>query len=289
MNMFDLHLHTYYSDGTDSPDSILAEVVRKKMKGFSITDHNRLVPTRTAVAEQAKKWGVSFVDGIEVSCEFPLATGGKYSIHILGYSFQFDEEIVRAGLERTIQGYRERGERIVTKCNAMGFQMDYDSLTTKSHELYLSRNTIAEEICRQRPMAFSDALDIAFIDEQADWFLAPEEAISIIHEAGGIAIWAHPGKLLVRGQEDLYKEILDGLIAENVDGIEVFHPSHPPEVTSLLSDCAIMQGMLITGGSDFHGRGRLPQVQIGSFGLISLESQGALMHRLEQCQACVAR
>ncbi len=278
--MWDLHTHTFYSDGTDSPDEILERAALSGISGFSITDHNRLLPDRERVDLCAQQRGLRFVEGIEISCEFDLQGGKTYSIHMLGYSAWFDSRVINTALRQTIDGYRERGRRLVKKCNGLGIAIDYDALFAETHELYLSRNTVAQEICRLRNLEMAEALQIAFVEEKEDWFLRATEAIHTIHRAGGIAVWAHPGKLLKRGQRDFFDEMLGQFCSNGLDGIEVFHPSHPREIEHELVQVARQHKLLITGGSDFHGDARLPRVALGDYGVESNRLKNALANAI---------
>jgi hypothetical protein len=264
--LYDLHIHSFYSDGEDSPENILKHALSLGIKGLAITDHNGMRLEVKQIVNKARKLGIEVFEGIEISSQISLIND-NLNLHILGYSSNFNIRTLNKGLKKTVVGYKMRAKKIIKKCRALGIPINYNRLKKQSNEFYVSRNTIAQEIVKYRDIKFKEALKIAFVEEKENWFLSPFQAISLIKESGGIPVLAHSGKHTSKLLERASKSILEKLIDHGLKGIEVFYPTHNQSETKNLMDIARKYGLAITGGSDYHGSSRPPYVEIGTTGV----------------------
>lgn len=185
---YDLHIHSFYSDGEDSPENILKHASKLGIKGLAITDHNGMRPEVKQIVNKARKLGIEVFEGIEISSQISLRND-NLNLHILGYSSNFNIRNLNKGLKKTIAGYKIRAKKIIKKCQALGIPINYNRLKKQSNEFCVSRNTIAQEIVKYKNIEFKEALKIAFVEEKENWFLSPFQAISLINASGGFPYW----------------------------------------------------------------------------------------------------
>lgn len=265
--LYDLHLHSFYSDGERGFNGILEHALTLGMRGLAITDHNGVCPEVKHLVARAKKYNIEILEGVEVSSQISLGRGSTLSLHILGYSLDFNTGKLNDGLKETVSGYEKRARTIVKKCQNLGIRMNHNKLRSSSRGLYVSRNTIAKEITKQQKINFDQALKIAFMEEKEDWFMTSHQAISLIKESGGVPVLAHPGKLIPKLLERSSAPMLEILIKEGLRGIEVFYPTHTRSETRSLLKLANKYGLVVTGGTDYHGPHRPPYTEIGDTGI----------------------
>lgn len=244
----DLHLHSYYSDGSDSPAEIVSYARQLGIQAISLTDHDTIagVPECAAAAAEA---GVAFVTGVELSCRHqPLDLG----LHILGYGFDLEHEGLLALLDSLAQARANRVQAILEKLSAAGITLAPLQHPDAEGAGALTRMHVAKALheaghVRTVQRAFDQFLNpggIAWVPQAA----APlEEAIDTLHAAGGVAVLAHPclTKRLAKS--------IDELLQLPFDGIEVYHSSHKRAEQDMLKILAHERNLLRLGGSDCHG------------------------------------
>lgn len=253
----DLHIHTIYSDGAYTPEEIARRARAAGLELISMTDHDSLggLEEKRAAAE---RYGLKFVSGWEVS-----AYAGMRKVHVLGYRCKAGAAY-SAFLEKRKEGAVVRARDIIEKANAyFGFHVTMEEVE-KAHlkkdaplhtihivNAYAKR--LGEEGIQFYHKYFSEG-KVAFSNLCRP---TPEEAVEVIHASGGIAVLAHPG--LVSGGEEARIELMDGLVAVGLDGIECSHSSHTEKEREYFKAYAERNGLLVSGGSDFHkdGTGRV--------------------------------
>ena len=215
---------------------------------ISLTDHDSVEGVREAQAA-GEAHGVKVVPGAELSVHVE-----NKDVHILAYFVDADSESLRA----TLQMYRDerlhRAERIVKKLNSMGVRITFEQVLAKAAGGAIGRPHLADVLveegcCFSSNEAFQKYLGYGKPAYQSKYVMAPDEAIDVIHEAGGIAVIAHPA---LYGADELLSE----LVAAGVDGIEVWHIKHTPSHVAKYQAFADAHGLLVSGGSDCHGGGR---------------------------------
>ena len=243
----DLHLHSNHSDGVWPPAEVVKKAAEAELAAIALTDHDTVSGVGEALAE-GDRLGVDVVPGIEISCQ-----GDGYEVHLLGLFVDHEN----AGLLDYARWYHEerrnRARRILDRLAELGMPLDQDALFAEVGNGSLGRPHIAEFLVRQGYVSsFEEAFELYLGDGKPAYVpkrkLHPREAIRLVKEAGGLAIAAHPGM-------DLTDENLLHLLGFGLDGIEVMHPKHTPEQTAHYWEFARRHNLLVSGGSDCHGRG----------------------------------
>jgi hypothetical protein len=219
---------------------------KKKLAAISLTDHDCVDGVHEAI-EAGEKKGVEVLSGVELSCEF----NGR-DLHILGYGVDPDHAEFQDMLRRFRETRHRRGLRIIEKLNALGVSIDAEDVLRKSGEGSLGRPHIAAVLAERGIVSNPAQAFDRYIAEGGPAYvpkykMAPPEAIRHIRTAGGLAFAAHPGIFLESAAE------LDALLAEGFDGVEIYHPRHGAETVRRLKAVADARGLLVSGGSDYHG------------------------------------
>jgi len=242
---FDLHTHSYYSDGTLSPSEVVRLAVKAGVRLLSLTDHDTVSGLEEA-SGQAKRMGLGFVPGIEIN------TAEPDPIHILGYGIDPGSGALRARLEEFRMHRRTRVVRMIQKLRALGIEIGQADLEAVSRES-VGRPHLADILRRKGYVRTRQEAFRRYLMRGRPAYVEPtgpgiQEAIETIRKAGGAASLAHPG-FLERGL-DLPKWVQWGLGA-----IEAYYPTHSAAFTRRLAREAAPFSLLLTGGSDFHGPG----------------------------------
>ena len=241
----DLHLHTTASDGQLSPTGLVQLALEQGLDVIAITDHD--TTNGIEEAQQAAQRSPVVIPGIELS-----ADNNGVDVHTLGYFLDIHAPVFQERLARFRTDRLQRGRRIVEKLDALGLPLDWARVVAIAHDGSVGRAHIARAIVEAGYVqtvkeAFDRYLHTGGPAYVARQRMSPEEAIELIHSAGGVAVLAHPG--LVSHYESL---LVDRLVPAGLDGIEVVHPDNPPPVEQRARELAKQYGLIMTGGSDFH-------------------------------------
>ena len=245
---FDLHIHTTASDGTDSPEAVVALAAGKGFSIIAITDHDTMCGVPEAVAA-GEKYGVRVIGGVEISA------GGQTEVHVLGYGVRDVER-----LEQTLTLMRDkRAERMagmVEKLRALGVDVTLDEVTALSGgsvgRSHLARVLIDKGVVRDVREAFAKYLSPgkpAYVEREK---LGVQQAVRLIADCGGLPVIAHPGQN--RGESYWVRERFHALKAYGLRGIEVYHMAHGAAQAAAFERIARAENLLVTGGSDYHGK-----------------------------------
>ena len=245
---FDLHIHTTASDGTDSPEAVVALASGKGFSIIAITDHDTMRGVPEAVAA-GEKYGVRVIGGVEISA------GGQTEVHVLGYGVRDVER-----LEQTLTLMRDkRAERMagmVEKLRALGVDVTLDEVTALSGgsvgRSHLARVLIDKGVVRDVREAFAKYLSPgkpAYVEREK---LGVQQAVRLIADCGGLPVIAHPGQN--RGESYWGRERFHALKAYGLRGIEVYHMAHGAAQAAAFERIARAENLLVTGGSDYHGK-----------------------------------
>ena len=242
----DLHLHTTFSDGTQSPEAVVAAAAARGVRLLAITDHDEVggvLPAQQAGAQL----GVTVISGVEINTEV-----GKEDVHILGYGFAPDSPALLAGLHALRNARLVRAEQMLARLTSIGYPLTLEQVLAISGEGSVGRPHIARALVAAGYVADVATAFSRLIGNRCPAFIpragiTPEEAIALIHRAGGIASLAHPGKL---GDPIRF---IQRLRAAGLDALEVYHSDHPPKATQRLARWAAQYCLAMTGGSDSHG------------------------------------
>ncbi len=276
----DLHIHSTFSDGSMTPSELVRLARQKGLPAIAITDHDTVAGIAEAVAT-GKEYGVEVVTGLELSVRWQ-----DFHLHLLAYGFDPTSVVLDQALCQLQEGRRARNAAILKTLTDLGFRISAEELAkvagpgqcgrphiaailrqigaVASHEeafrLYLGRNGLAY---RSRPL-----LQLA-------------EAIVVIHQAGGLAVLAHP--LQACPEPSLLAAQLPHWCQLGLDGLEVYYPTHSRRQRREMLALAERHSLLATGGSDYHGAIR-PQTTLagGKNNAVPNEVLALLKVRLDQ-------
>jgi hypothetical protein len=241
----DLHLHTAYSDGIFTPRELLQRVKGAGLSIVSVTDHDSISAIDDAVAI-GQGIDVQVIPGVELSTVFDGT-----EVHILGYFIDYHNKKLLESLAEFREARLRRAERIVGKLNRMNIPLSMESVLATVTGESVGRPHIANALVNgghasSYHQAFSKYIgDGRPAYEKKDSF-TPEETVRLIAQAGGLSFLAHPGR-------SVSDSTLLELIRAGLDGIEVVHPSHNPDLVRYYRGIVNEYCLLESGGSDFHG------------------------------------
>jgi predicted metal-dependent phosphoesterase TrpH len=241
--MIELHCHTTCSDGTLTPTQLVQAAVKAGVSALAITDHDTLSGWEEALTA-AKPYNLEIVPGVELS-----TVHCDRSLHILGFYPNADQ--LKAPLAERIEGRKRRAHEMVAKLAELGYPISLPQLGegVAPSRPHLARALVDAGYFQSMDKAFDRVLgdnQPAYV--QYDKF-SISEGITLLRNCGAVPVWAHPYLFRGGAVEDVLKELVDaGLM-----GIEVYHPSNTTKQTKNLKALCVEYGLLMTGGSDYHG------------------------------------
>jgi predicted metal-dependent phosphoesterase TrpH len=248
----DLHAHTTYSDGSATPAELVFAAAREGAIAIAITDHDTvdgLDEGRIAAGNA----GIEFVNGIEMSAQFSPGT-----MHILGYFIDDRSQALLGAIQRLKEARERRNPEIAARLQRLGYDVTIGEAAAVAGSEVVGRPHFARILLDKGYVeSIQEAFDRllargspAYVEKER---LSPEEAIALVHSAGGAAVLAHPYQLRLKSPLDVEDKIAE-LAALGLDGIEAIYSRHNPRQREEYCQLAERQGLLVTGGSDFHGR-----------------------------------
>ncbi len=271
--MIDLHLHTYYSDGTMSPEELVLFAKESGVETIAITDHDGMGGLAEGM-EAGTRLGVQVIPGIELSTD---DDEGVY-MHILGYCFDRENEALKNEVEWIRQKRAERNEKLLAALHQIGCKLSKEDLQLREGQDYIGKPTFALALMRKGYVASSKEAFKEGCFMRSDVVrsvhrekISARKAIGLIREAGGIPVLAHPMKIshLIKREDEDFFEKLDRQLAKlerwGLAGMECYYSSHLPRDTERLVCMAREHGLIITAGSDFHGTEIDKSIIIGGF------------------------
>ncbi len=254
MDILDFHTHSYFSDGTLSPNQLIKQAFEDKITQISLTDHDNVLGLKEA-EETAENLGIKFIKGIEISSQskqFPV-------IHVLGYHLK-DFNALNDVINENAESLRERNSRIIK------FLQENCDINIDINDFYnffkgtIGKGNLAQYMkYKGYTSSFKEAEDIMRPYKAGSYGVDIKQAIKAIHNAGGKAFLAHPYNLK---NDDNLLETLKEFVSYGLDGVECFHTNHSDEQIKLYLDCAQNLNLKISGGTDFHGEFK-PLVKLG--------------------------
>lgn len=258
---YDLQSHSLCSDGALPPAEVVANAAAAGVELLALTDHDTVDGVEEALAAGARH-GVAIVPATEIS----TVHGRWEDLHLLGYGIDHRDPLLGERLRAARADRERRAERMADKLRELGWAVDDGVLDARRAagapigRPHLSQAVLRHPANAERLAALGYDDVSAFLPD----FLIPgkpaylprtrptvAEAIGWIHDAGGVAVWAHPFWDLDADPEVL--EAIDGFRADGLDGVECFYVTHTEEQTRLLAERCEQLGLLRTGSSDYHG------------------------------------
>ena len=241
----DLHLHTNFSDGTYSPEELVAHARRQGFAAIALTDHDT-VEGCAAAATACAEFEIEFIPGTELTAE---QDGNE--LHILGYFIdtqnqRFLSEIAKFQLVR-----QNRIREMVARLNQVNVPLTAEAVFTLANcrapgRPHVARALVEAGLCHNLDEAFERFLKKnrpAFVPK---FKMSAADAINLIHHAGGVAVMAHPGL-------NRTDQVIPDMAEAGLDGIECFHTKHSTSTAEHYLEIADRFHLLVTGGSDCHG------------------------------------
>jgi predicted metal-dependent phosphoesterase TrpH len=251
----DLHTHSTYSDGTDTPSELINKALAAGITIIGLTDHDSISGWQEAT--NSLRPGISLVPGAEISCQ----TSDGISVHILGLLFDSSNSELMNTLEKTRDNRHGRMEKIIARINEAGIDITMnDVLAQLSDGATLGRPHLADALVKKGVVASRDEAFTQMLHNNSKYYVShysptPEDAIALIKSAGGVSVIAHP--MASHRGRTISLETFGSLIDSGLDGIEVDHRDHSPDEKKQLIALANGSNLVMTGASDYHGNGKL--------------------------------
>jgi len=241
----DLHLHTTASDGLVGPEALIALVRAAGIEVISVTDHDT-VDALAEVENNSRPHGIRLIPGIELS-----AMWRKVELHLLGYFVDPADSSLLAFLRARREARLVRLQTMLSRLHALGIVLKKDEVLARAQDGNVGRPHLARTLVERGVVVSSDEAFERYLGEGRPAYVprpdvTVSEAIRVIHQAGGLASLAHPG---MHNRDEAIPDLLDA----GLDAIEVYHTNHLPGQVLHYRRLAERRGLLVTGGSDFHG------------------------------------
>ncbi len=242
----DMHVHTTKSDGMLTPPEVVMKAKEAGLKAVGIVDHDTMEGLEAAY-QAGKRWGVEIVPGIELSSQYE-----GNDIHIIGYYCDSAHPKMIDYIKKFINKRYNRAKKIVQLLNNMGINIAMKDVVAEATSKCIGRPHIAAVLMEKGYVySFQEAF-IKYIGYHSKAYvekyrISPQSAIALISEAGGLSFIAHPPK-------NLNIETMFDFTKAGLDGLEIIHPRLQDKETRRLQEFANNYDLLISGGSDCHGR-----------------------------------
>ena len=256
--MIDLHTHTNFSDGTDSPTQLINKALAAGISVLGLTDHDSISGWQEAIT--ALRPGISLVPGSEISCQ----TSDGISVHILGLLFDSENLELMGTMQATRENRHGRMAKIITRLNEAGIDISMqDVLDQLAEGATLGRPHLADALVKKGVVASRDEAFTQMLHNKSKYYVShysplPEVAIKMIKAAGGVSVIAHP--MASHRGRTISLETFGSLIDAGLDGVEVDHRDHSSDEKTQLIELAKQNDLVMTGASDYHGNGKLNQL-----------------------------
>jgi predicted metal-dependent phosphoesterase TrpH len=241
----DLHLHTYFSDGTYTPEELVAQAKRHALVAVALTDHDTVegcVPTARACAAA----GIEFIAGTELTAE-----QGGHEIHILGYGMDLENAQLLTEIAKFQLVRQNRIREMVARLNQLNVPLQAEAVFALANcrapgRPHVARALVQAGLCENLDEAFERFLKKNRPAWVPKFKMSAAHAVALLHQAGAVAVMAHPGL-------NRCDEVIPAMVEAGLDGIECFHTKHSTATAAHYLQIANRFNLLITGGSDCHG------------------------------------
>lgn len=258
--MIDLHTHSTYSDGTDSPEQLARAGNAIGLAALALTDHDTVEGLDEFLAFQDHV-ATRLIPGIELSCSYL----GR-SFHLLGLLFRPGDQMFQKRLAGLRQRRDRRNQKMAERLTALGISFSPDEAGVFARGSIISRVHFAQALVARGEVSGPEEAFRRFLGDDAPAYvpfedLSPGEAAGWVRDAGGVAVAAHPGRFAGRGFR--WDEAVLDLKAQGVQGIEAYYGDYGPSEQAYFLELASRRGMIPCGGSDYHGSYK-PGIALGT-------------------------
>ena len=255
----DLHMHSTASDGIFPPRELMDRAADAGLTLVALTDHDSVKGLADA-REAAQRRGVRLIPGVELSC------GGEKEIHVLGYGFDPTDGALLRFCEDHHREREERARKMVDQLAAHGMTVSLARVRELARGVIARPHVARALIEAGYASSVSDAFDRFLLPGKCGYVpkanVRVAEAVALIHNAGGVAVLAHPMKLKMG--ELALSSVVREWAEQGLDGLEVYHPSAQANHAARLAALARELGLLVTAGSDYHGETVSPDRHLAS-------------------------
>ncbi|MCI9123227.1 MAG: PHP domain-containing protein [Eubacterium sp.] len=257
--LIDMHVHSRASDGTFAPDALAGEAKKAGLAAIALTDHDTMdgVPSAKAAADAL---GIELVPGIELS-----TTYHGCEVHVLGYYLSPEHPPLKKKLQEFLDFRTARNERMTQKLREEGFSLSMRQIREHFPDSILTRAHIARFLYETGQIPDIRTAFTQYIGEHCRCYIerpkiSPVEAVRLIQNAGGLAVLAHP--VLCGFPEPVFKQLIQEMKNAGMCGMEAVYSENSPRDERRMRQIADAFGLLVSGGSDFHGANK-PQIHLG--------------------------
>lgn len=256
----DLHVHSTASDGTLTPTELASEAKKAGLSAFALTDHDTVNGIAEA-KEAARASSIELIPGVELSTDYK----GK-EVHMVGLFLDETNQKLLSHLADFRDNRDNRNVKMYQKLREEGFEISEEALREMFPDAVLTRAHTARYLYEKGYIkSISEAFE-TYIGDGCRCYIprtkiSPQEAVRLIHSAGGIAILAHP--VLYHMSDERLRELLNDCKAEGLEGIEALYSTYQPGDERYIRKLAAEYNLKLSGGSDFHGSNK-PHIRLGS-------------------------
>jgi len=257
VSRIDLHVHSNVSDGKYTPEEIVTKAAELGLAYLALTDHDSvdgIIPAMEAARAFPK---LRFIPGVEISTDVPDG-----EVHVLGYFIDYTDKELGEALKRFRNSRQGRAQGMVAKLRRLGIDIDEERVQELAGDGTIGRPHIARAMLEKGYIeTFTEAFDKyigrdgpAYVEREK---MMPEEAVALIIRSHGLPVMAHP--FTVTEPEAM----VASLKAAGLAGIEAYYKDNTDEQTAALVEMADKYGLIVTGGSDYHGIDESHEVALG--------------------------
>lgn len=260
MKTIDLHVHSTGSDGTLTPAELVLEAKKNGLSALALTDHDSTDGIDEFVAA-GKTYGIETVPGVELSTEYE-----NTEIHVVGLFIDPETPALKEQLHMFRENRDNRNLKMIDLLRGQGFDITAEALYARYPDSVVARPHMARYLTDTHQVEDMKTVFDRYIGDGCVCYverykISPMQAVELIHEAGGIAILAHP--CLYKISSRTLSEMIEQMKAVGLDGIEALYSCNEGDDERKYREIAGKYGLLLSGGSDFHGTNK-PQIRLGS-------------------------
>ena len=260
MEKVDLHVHSTYSDGTKTPKELIEIAEKEGLSAIALTDHDTLdgIPAALAASDKSP---VELIPGVELSTNFD-----RTEVHIVGLFLDYTNNEINNYLAKQRQSRIDRNIQMCQKFCDIGINITYDKMCELYPDAVITRAHFADYLVKNKYTGDRNEAFDRYLSPGKPCFVNrhkvdPSEAVSIIHQAGGVAVLAHP--ILYHLGKAQMNELINHVCCASIDGIEAIYSTYKPADEREIRKIAKEHNLLLSGGSDYHGANK-PNIQLGT-------------------------